>query len=137
MAAPVRNLVLDNEGVSALLGRSGAAKRATVLEAIMAANGRVLVASAVRVEARWSRRDPSAAAANQLVPDEDPLDRAGADRASELCGVVRAASVVDATVAVAAERSPSADVVEILTSDTADLTALAAQLGRSVVVRRL
>lgn len=137
MAAPVRSLVLDNEGVSALLGRSGSAKRATVLEAIMAANGRVLVPSAVRVEARWSRRDPSAATANQLVPDEDPLDRAGADRASELRDVVKVASVVDATVAVAAERSPSADVVEILTSDTGDLTALAAQLDRSVVVRRL
>lgn len=137
MGVPVRNLVLDNEGVSALLGRSGSAKRATALEAVMAANGRVLVPGAVRVEARWSRRDPSAATANQLVPDEDPLDRAGADRASELRGVVKAASVVDSTVAVAAERSPSADVVEILTSDTADLTALAAQLDRSVVVRRL
>lgn len=137
MAVPVRNLVLDNEGVSALLGRSGSAKRAMVIEAVMAANGRVLVSSAVRVEARWSRRDPAAAPANQLVPDEDPLDRAGADRASELRQVVEAASVVDAAVAVAVERSPAADIVEVLTSDTADLTALAAQLDRPVVVRRL
>lgn len=137
MVAPVRNLVLDNEGVSALLGRSGSAKGATVLEAVMAANGRVLVPSAVRVEALWSRRDPVAAPANQLVPDEDPLDRAGADRGSELRRSIGTASVVDAAVAVAAERSPPADIVEILTSDTADLAALAALLDRPVDVRRL
>lgn len=137
MVAPVRNLVLDKEGVSALLGRSGSARRATVLEAVMAANGRVLVPSAVRVEALWSRRDPGAAPANQLVPDEDSLDRAGADRGSELRRSVGTASVVDAAVAVAAERSPPADIVEVLTSDTADLAALAALVDRPVSVRPL
>jgi hypothetical protein len=51
MAAPVRHLILDNEAVSALLATTPQhAERAQVLEAIMAANGRTVVPTAVRAK---------------------------------------------------------------------------------------
>lgn len=126
--APVRHLVLDDEAVRALLStRARDRTRAAVIEAIAAANGRRVVPTAVRGEAGWRRSDPRAANANRLVPSDDALDRRGADRVVQLRAAVPAASVVDASVAVAAERiSASDDVVEVLTSDVDDLSALAA-----------
>lgn len=125
---PVRHLVLDNEAVRALLTtRSSDRKRAVVIEAIAAANGRRVVPTAVRGEAGWPRTDPKAANANRLVAVDDELDRVGADRVVQLRAAVPAASVVDASVALAAERVGAGDdVVEVLTSDAADLRALAA-----------
>lgn len=128
----VRHLVLDNEAAQALAStRNGDKRRAAVVEAIVAANGRAVVPTAVRVEAGWRRRDPSAANANRLVSNDAPLDRVDADRAVELRRLVSTASVVDAAVAVAAERV-AADVagaiVEVLTSDVVDISALAAHV---------
>jgi hypothetical protein len=126
MAAPVRHLVLDNEAVSALLATTPQhAERAQVLEAIMAANGRTVVPTAVRCEALWDRTEQAAAAANLHVKDDDPLDPAAANRNVQLRQAVPAASLVDASVVVSAERLPGGDVVEILTSDPGDLAALA------------
>ena len=131
MAAPVRHLVLDNEAVSALLATAPQhAKRAQVLEAIMAANGRTVVPTAVRCEALWDRTQNASAAANLHVRDDDPLDPSAANRNVQLRRAVPAASLVDACVVVSAERLPSGDVVEILTSDPGDITALA---GHAVV----
>lgn len=126
--APVRHLVLDNEAVRALLStRSSDRKRAVVVEAIAAANGRRVVPTAVRGEAGWRRTDPKSANANRLVAVDDELDRVGADRVVQLRSAVPAASVVDASVALAAERVGAGDdVVEVLTSDAVDLQALAA-----------
>jgi len=126
--APVRHLVLDNEAVRALLSmRSSDRKRAMVVEAIAAANGQRVVPTAVRGEAGWRRTDPKAANANRLVAVDDELDRVGADRVVQLRSAVPAASVVDASVALAAERVGAGDdVVEVLTSDAVDLQALAA-----------
>lgn len=138
MTGPVRHLVLDNEAAGSLRSTArGDRKRATVVAAVLAANGRRVVPTAVRSEADWSRGDPETANANRLVPEDDPLDRAGADRDVELQRLVPTASPVDAAVAVAAERLPDGDVVEILTSDPADLTALAGHLRTDVDVRRL
>jgi len=125
---PLRHLVLDNEAAQALLSRrAGDRRRAAVVEAIAAANGRILVPTAVRVEAGWRRRDPAAAYANRLVHDDDPLDRERADRAVGLRRQVPAASVVDAAVATTAEHVCASNaVVEVLTSDVGDLQALAA-----------
>lgn len=132
-----RRLVVDNDAASALL-RGPDAKRRQVIEALAAADGGAVVPTAVRAEAGWDRRAGQAALANQLVPDDDPLDRPGADRAAELRAVVPAASVVDACVAVAAERAASrGSPVEILSSDPADIAALAAQLGGRFDIRRL
>jgi len=103
----------------------------------VAANGRVAVPTAVRVEAGWRRRDPGAAGANRLVGTDVPLDRSSADRAVQLRRLVPTASVVDTTVAVTAEHlaadTPGA-VVEILTSDVGDMSALAAHVEVSVAV---
>jgi len=108
-----------------------------VVAAIVAANGRVAVPTAVRVEAGWRRRDPVAADANRLVGTDLPLDRPDADRAVQLRRLVPAASVVDAVVSVAAERlaaeAPCA-VVDVLTSDVADISALAAHADVRIIV---
>lgn len=134
----LRHLVLDNEAAQALLStRAGDRERAGVVEAITAANGRTVVPTAVRVEVGWRRRDPGAAYANRLAHDDDPLDRARADRAVQLRRLVPTASVVDAAVAVTAEHIAglaSDAVVEVLTSDVGDLRALAAYVEAIVDV---
>ena len=134
----VRHLVLDNEAAQALSSsRAHDRRRASVVTAIMAANGRVVVPTVVRVEAGWRRRNPAAAGANRLVSNDVPLDSADADRAVTLRRLVPTASVVDATVAVAAERvaaDVACAVVEILTSDVADISALAAHVDVRIAV---
>ena len=138
MAVPVRHLVLDDEAVSALLAATPQhAERAQVLEAVMAANGRVVVPTAVRCEARWDRTQPASAAANLHVRDDDPLDTAAANRNAQLRKAVPVASLVDAAVVVSAERMPGDDVVEILTSDAGDLAALAGHADARIDVRTL
>jgi hypothetical protein len=138
MAAPVRHLVLDNEAVTALLTTTPRhAKRAQVLEAIMAANGRTVVPTAVRCEALWDRTQQVSAAASLHVKDDDPLDRAAADRNVQLRTAVPAASLVDASVVVSAERLRGGDVVEVLTSDPGDLAALAGQAEANIDIRTL
>jgi len=134
----VRHLVLDNEAAHALsAGRAHDRRRASVVTAIMAANGRVVVPTAVRVEADWRRRAPAAAGANRLVSNDIPLDGVDADRAVQLRRLVPSASVVDATVIVAAERV-AADVpcavVEVLTSDVPDISALATHVEARIEV---
>lgn len=137
MAAPIRHLVLDNEAVSALLTTTPQhAKRAQVLEAIMAANGGTVVPTAVRCEALWDRTQQRSAAANLHVKDDDPLDRVAADRNVQLRSAVPAASLVDASVIVSAERLRG-DVVEVLTSDPDDLAALAGQAEATIDIRTL
>lgn len=139
MPPVVRHLVLDNEAVNALLAEGGAnAKRAQVVEALAAANGRKIVPTAVRVEAGWDRKAASAANANRLGPADLPLDRDAADRATQLRLDVVQASVVDATVAAAGEAvGADGNVVEILTSDEPDMAALAAHVTARFDIRRL
>jgi hypothetical protein len=135
---PVRHLVLDSEAVSALLATDARhRKRRLVIEAVMAANGRRVAPTAVRAEAGWHRQDPAAAPANRLVPEDDVLDRSGTDRTVGLRRAVRSASLVDAAVAVTAERIGTEGVVEILTSDPSDLRDLAAYLRAVVDVQRI
>lgn len=136
-ARVVRHLVLDNEAAQALLStRSDDPQRAAVVEAVTAANGRVAVPTAVRVEAGWRRRDPLAATANRLAVGDVPLDGAGADRGVELRRLVPTASVVDSTVAVAAERigGEGGGPVEVLTSDVDDMTKLAGHVRARMIV---
>ena len=136
---PVRHLVLDSEAASALLSSTPvSAKRAAVMTAIAAANGRRVVPTAVRGESGWDRTDPDAANANRLVGADDVLDRPAANRVAQLRAVVRGASVVDAAVAVAAERAGSSGgVVEVLTSDVRDIRDLSGHLHATVDVVHL
>lgn len=98
---------------------------------------RVVVPTAVRVEARWDRRAPSAANLNRLCRAADhPLDTNAADRAAELVGLVPGSSVVDAAVAQAAEAAESAPTT-VVTSDEEDFRDLAAHLTRPIVIAHL
>lgn len=137
----VRHLVLDNEAAHRLVSaRTHDRRRASVIAAIVAANGTVVVPSAVRVEAGWRRRDAAAASANRLVSKDIPLDRTNADRAVELRRLVPTASVVDTTVAVAAEHLATeipCAAVEVLTSDVSDMSALATHLKARIAVSAL
>lgn len=143
MAPPklARHLVLDNGAAQALVSsRAHDRRRASVMTALMAANGTVVVPAAVRVEAGWRRRDPAVAGANRLVSTDVPLSGVDADRAVQLRRLVPSASVVDATVVVAAERL-AADVpcalVEVLTFNVPDISALAAHVEASIAVTSL
>jgi hypothetical protein len=131
-----RHLVLDNAAVSALVSQKKRdPKRAVVVEAIAAANGRRLVPTATRAEAGWDRTRPQTADANRLLgPETDSvLDGVVANRIVQLRGAVPSASVVDGAVAVAAEAAgASGGVVEILTSDRKDFRALAGELSATV-----
>lgn len=132
-----RHVVLDNQAASALL-RGPQAERRQVIEALAAADGGSVVPAAVRVEAGWDRCASAAASANRLVPQDTALDRHGADRAVQLRSSVAAASVVDACVAVAAERAAvRGGLVEVLTSDPSDMAALTAHLEGRFEIRRL
>jgi hypothetical protein len=135
-------VVLDNEAVQAL-GAVTHPKHRRVLSFIEAVNQRnqrrrrltaILVPVAVRVEAGWDRSARDASLVNRLARARDAvLDGTGADRACRLRAAVEV-SVVDATVAQAAEAAPSPTV--ILTSDVADMRRLATLLdGETRVVR--
>jgi hypothetical protein len=138
MAAPVRHLVLDTEAVSALLSSAPGTKHAAVITSIASANGQRVVPAAVRGEAGWDRTDPATANANRLVRVDDPLDGSAADRITQLRKTVPRASVVDAAVAVAAERlAEFGGVVQVLSSDVADMRRLAAQSRHPFRVIRL
>jgi hypothetical protein len=136
---PIRHLVLDTEAASALLSTTPVnPKRTAAITAIAAANGQCVVPTAVRGESGWDRTDPDAANANRLIRADDVLDRAGANRIAQLRAVVAAASVVDAAVAVAAERvGGSGGVVEVLTSDMTDLRKLSAHVRARLDVVRI
>lgn len=141
MSTAPRSIVLDNEAVQALSDPTHRKHRA-VLAHLEVRNQRqrrrqvviqVLVPVAVRVEAGWDRTAATAADINRISAAVDvDLRHAGADRAAQLRQAANV-SVVDATVAQAAEAAPHPAVV--LTSDTDDMTRLAAALeGRVRVV---
>lgn len=121
-----RTLLLDNEAVQAL-GDVSHPKHHRVLAHIEVTIGRrrrgerqrVIVPTAVRVEAGWSRTDPSAATLNRLGAADSPLDTTMANAAAE---IVRhtGVSVPDAHLGAAAQYLPAGDVV-VLTSDPDDI----------------
>lgn len=143
MSTPPTTVVLDNKAVQALVDVNHR-KHRRALAFIEAANQRsgrrrppiaVIVPVGVRIEAGWDRSAPGAAELNRISRARDlVLDGRAADRAAQLrqeAGV----SVVDATVAQAAEAS--AGPVAILTSDASDMRRLAASVAGDVTVVRL
>lgn len=128
MSAP-GSLLLDNEAVQALRTPAHAEHR-RVLSHIEANFGRrsgdeqrrVLVPTAVRVEAGWNRTDPGSATLNRLGAIDATLDARGADVAAEIIqrtGV----SVADAHLGATA-LGVAGDVV-VLTSDPGDMRLVA------------
>ena len=139
MAASVETVILDAEAADALSSVhhpkhlvalsfvEGLAQRRQRRPSI-----KVLVPVAVRVEAGWDRSSPAAAIVNRVSGARDvSLTGAAADRAAEL-RMALDVSVVDVTVAEAAESA--AQPVVIVTSDVRDMTALAAHVKGDVRV---
>jgi hypothetical protein len=127
----VKLVLLDNEAVTALLDPAHPKHRRVVahLQAVVgrrrkAVAERVLVATAVRVEAGWDRTQPGAAAINRLRIDDAALDSAMANVAA---GIVQqtSVSVADAHTGSVARSVSGADVV-VLTSDPDDMRRVAA-----------
>jgi hypothetical protein len=134
-------VVLDNEAVGALADPAHP-KHRDALAYLDVTNERrargervrVVVPVAVRIEAGWDRRSPAAANLNRICRAADhPLDTAATDRATDLARCEPAASVVDVTVAQAAEAA-GPDPVTIVTSDRDDFERLAAHLHHPVVI---
>jgi len=134
-----RTVVLDNEAVQALLDPGHRKHRAAlaVMEATAARNlrragmVRVIVPTAVRVEAGWDRRAPGAAAVNRLRVDDAALDTASADRAVPIRSRL-GVSVVDAHLAAVIAATPGPHAV--VTSDADDLGRIATQLAVEVAI---
>ncbi|MGH3830479.1 MAG: hypothetical protein ACRDRS_08505 [Pseudonocardiaceae bacterium] len=134
-----RSVVLDNEAVQAMLDPDHR-KHRRVLAAVEAVTARSLrragsvrlvVPTAVRVEASWDRRAPGAAAINQLRADDAPLDRPAADHAADVRRVL-GVSVADAHLAAVIANTTGP--VAVLTSDVADIHRIAGYVHADVTV---
>ncbi|MBA2322955.1 MAG: hypothetical protein H0V92_02675 [Pseudonocardiales bacterium] len=132
-------VVLDNEAVQALI-TPGHRKHRRVLAAVevvlsrrkrRADSVRLVVPTAVRVEAGWDSREAGAAEINRLRIEDIALDRGMADRAAAIRGALRV-SVADAHLGavIAAVAGPTA----VLTSDVEDIRRIAGHLGADVTV---
>ena len=141
MTKQPRTVILDNEAVEALADIHHP-KHTAALALLEVTNQRrsrkaelrLLVPTAVRVEAGWDRNDPAAAHVNRISRAADViLNAAVANRCVRLRRLVPQASVVDVTVAQAAETS-ALQPVTIITSDADDITSLAGHLAVPVVV---
>ena len=122
----MRTVLLDNEAVTALADASHRKHRLVVahLAGVTARRrkgtaARVMVATAVRVEAGWDRSEPGAAAINRYPVADVPLDSGNANVAA---GIVNrtGVSVADAHIG-AVVRSLAGDEVVVLTSDPDDM----------------
>jgi len=126
----MRTVVLDNEAVTALADATHQKHRMVVAHlagvAVRRRKGtpsRVMVATAVRVEAGWDRSEPGAAAINRYRVADAPLDAASANVAAAIANRT-GVSVADAHIG-AVVRSLAGDEVVVLTSDPDDMVRVA------------
>lgn len=134
-----RTVVLDNEAVQALVDvanrkhrRVLAAVEVTAARNLRRAGAvRLVVPTAVRVEAGWDRRARRSAAINSLRVDDSPLDHQAADIAAAVVSAL-GVSVADAHLASVLLTPPGPHAV--LTSDKADVRRIAAHVGVAVNV---
>ena len=122
----MRAVLLDNEAVCALRDVTHAKHRMVLahLEAVAArrrrgADVRVLVPTAVRVEAGWDRKRPSAAAINRFRVHDQPLDGSTANTAASLVAKL-SVSVADAHIGAVVQALRDDEIVA-LTSDPRDV----------------
>ncbi len=132
-----RTVILDNEAVQALVDVTHG-KHRRVLAAVevtaarnlrQAGSVRLIVPTAVRVEAGWDRRTRRSAAINRLRVDDSPLDRSAADTAAEVASALRV-SVADAHLGAVLSATPGPHAV--MTSDQGDALRIAAHIGGPV-----
>jgi len=140
--SPARTVVLDNEAVQALIDPAHRKHRrvCAVVEAVAARNQRragtvrLVVPTAVRVEAGWDKRASKSTPVNRLRTDDMPLDSATADRGAAIRAVL-AVSIADAHVGAVLESTEGPHAV--ITSDVKDMERIAAHIGVSVAVVRV
>jgi predicted nucleic acid-binding protein len=135
-----RTAVLDSEAIQALTDvRHGKHRRAlAALEVVAAGNlrkagsVRLVVPTAVRVEAGWDRRSSGPTVIlNRLRMDDAPLDTRAADRAAAVRNVLHV-SVADAHVGAVIQAAEGP--VAVITSDGGDVRRIAGHLGTAVTV---
>lgn len=134
-----RTVVLDNEAVQAL-SASTHPKHTKVLAHVQVVAQRkgkaipldVVVPTAVRVEAGWDRRSPSAAFVNHLRIADLPLGSAAADAAAHLVARLHV-SVADAHVGAAVHALADSGPVAIITSDPSDMATVADPVLATIV----
>lgn len=136
---PPRTVVLDNEAVQAL--RSSAhPKHARLISHIQVVADRkrkaiplkVLVPTAVRVEAGWDRRAQAAALINHLRIADAPLDTASANLAAEVAARLQV-SVAHAHIGAVVRAAADHGRVAIITSDPADMAAVTDPVPATIV----
>lgn len=138
MTAP-RTVVLDNEAVQALRS-TGHAKHAQVIAHLQVVAQRkrrampldVVVPTAVRVEAGWDRRSPTAALINHLRISDMPLGSTSADLAADLVARLDV-SVADAHIGATVHAVADRGVVAIVTSDPDDMAAVSDPVPATIV----
>ena len=136
---PPRTVVLDNEVVQALRSNSHP-KHAHVIAHVQVAAQRkrtaipvdVVVPTAVRAEAGWHRRAPTAALINQLRIADTTLDTASANVAGELVAQL-GVSVADAHIGATVRAVSEQGAVTIITSDPDDMAAVADPVPATIV----
>jgi hypothetical protein len=123
----VRVIVLDNEPVQAILDPAHRKHREVaahltglVQRRTRSRDVRVVVPTAVRVEAGWDRTAPTAAAINRFRVGDRPLDSAAADVAAAIGSQLDGVSVADAHIGATIEGLPDDEVV-VLTSHPEDI----------------
>ena len=126
-------VILDNEAVQALSSASHPKhRRALSYVQVVAARKRtgrrairIVVPTAVRVEAGWDRSDPRAAFLNLLGVSDAPLDRESANRAAAIASEHHA-SVANAHIGATTQLMPDdGRPVTIVSSDPGDLRIVA------------
>lgn len=135
----VRTVVLDNEAVRALRDvRHHKHRRAlAMVEAVAARQARqvaavrLVVPTAVRVEAGWDRGAAGAAIVNRLRVDDAALDRIAADQAAGVRVALRV-SVADAHLAAVLAQVDRP--LAVLTSDVDDVRRISAHLSLAATV---
>jgi hypothetical protein len=134
-------ILLDNEAVQALSSARHPKHRRALsyvqLVAVRKRKGRrairIVVPTAVRVEAGWDRSDPRAAFLNLLGVSDAPLDRERANRAAAVASEHHV-SVADAHIGATAQLIPDGDgPVSIISSDPGDMRIVAGPAPVTVI----
>lgn len=137
--SPPRTVVLDHDAVQALRATDHP-KHARVIAHVQVVAQRkrraipleVVVPTAVRAEAGWDRRAPTAALINHLRIPDMPLDASSANVGADLVarlGVSVADAHIGATVRTVAEHGA----VAIITSDPGDMVGVSDPIAVTIV----
>ena len=137
--SPPRTVVLDNEAVQALRTTDHPNHARVIAHVQVVAQRKrkaipldVVVPTAVRVEAGWDRRAPTAALINHLRIADMSLDAASANVAGDLVARL-GVSVADAHIGATGRTVAEHGAVAIITSDPGDMVAVSDPIAVTIV----